>query len=99
MQLAALDANTLLIAAIAAVPATIAALASLRNGRALRTPSKTSIGRQVEDALHTAIANNYRLQAMGDEFDVPMPDKASASESRVEALNEVKTRAERRPRG
>jgi hypothetical protein len=93
------DWTLVLVALITAVPATIAAVNATRTRRAIETPSKTSIGRQVEDALHTAIANNYRLQAMGTEFDVPMPDKASASESKVEALNEVKTRAQRRPRG
>jgi hypothetical protein len=99
MPLAALDLTTILVALIAAVPATIAAVNATHARRALRTPSKTTIGKQVEDALQTAIANNYRLQAMGSEFDVPMPDRASEVESRVEALNDVKTRAQRRPRG
>jgi hypothetical protein len=97
--LAELDANTLLIAAIAAVPATIAALASLRNGRALRTPSKATIGRQVEDALQTAIANNFRLQSMANALDVAMPEKAAAVEADVLARNTIETRAERAQRG
>lgn len=86
---------TLLPGLAAAFYAAKAAEHSRRNAEALQTPSKTSIGQQVEDALQTAIANNYRLQAMGQEFDVPMPDKASEVESRVEALNDVKTRAQR----
>lgn len=84
------------VALITAVPATIAAVASVKNRNALKTPSKTPIGKQVEDALQTAIANNYRLQAMGQEFDVPMPERASSVESKVEALNDVRTRAERK---
>lgn len=99
MPLAVLDWGSVIAALIAGVPATVAALLASRNNRALRTPSGTSVGKQVESAHQTAIANNYRLQAMGQEFDVPMPDKASEAESKVEALNDVKTRAERRPHG
>jgi CHASE1-domain containing sensor protein len=70
-----------------------------RNTEALKTPSKTSIGKQVEDALQTAIANNYRLQAMAAELDVPMPEAASKMEEQVEALNDVQTRAQRKAHG
>lgn len=87
MLLAAVDGTIVLVALIGAVPATIAAVAALRNGRAMRTPSKTSIGQQVEDALHTSIANNYRLVALGDGLKVPMPPKAEAEEQRVRELN------------
>jgi hypothetical protein len=66
---------------------------------ALETPSKTRIGQQVEDALQTAIANNYRIQAMTGGVDAAMPEKAAAVEADVLARNEIKTRAQRADRG
>jgi hypothetical protein len=94
-----MDWTLVLVAAISAVPATVAAIAALHTRQAIKTPSKTSIGKQVEDALHTTLANNYRLQALVGELDVPMPDKAAAQEAKVEALNDVHTNAERAKRG
>lgn len=101
MPLAVIDYTLVAVALITAIPATIAAVASYLNHRALKTPSATAIGRQVEDALQTSIANNYRLQAMAAEFDVPMPEKAAEVETKVSALNEIRTRAQReaRPNG
>lgn len=95
MLAASIDYTTVIVALIAAIPATVAAYAALRNGRALKTPSKTSIGKQVEDALQTAIANNFRLQGMAHKLDVRMPDRAAAVEDKVVALNQIQTRAER----
>lgn len=94
-----LDWGSVVAALIAAVPGTIAAIAGIKNHRSLKTPSGTSVGKQVESTHQTSIANNYRLQAMGSKFDVPMPDKASEAESKVEALNDVMTRAEREQNG
>lgn len=90
------DWTLVLVALIGAIPATIAAWASLQAKRQLKTPSGTSIGKQVEDAHHTALANNYRLQALGNGFDVPLPDAAAAQEAKVEALNDVQTKAQRK---
>jgi hypothetical protein len=36
---------------------------------------------------------------MAQELDVPMPEAASKAEEQVEALNEIKTRAQRRASG
>lgn len=78
----------MVVALIAAVPASIAALASLSNRQQLKTPSGTSVGKQVESAHHTAIANNYRLQSLGENLDVPMPEKASSEEARSEQMRQ-----------
>lgn len=72
---------------------------SRRNAEALATPSKTTIGQQVEDALQTAIANNYRLQAMTGREDAAMPARAAEVEADVLARNMIETRAERAQRG
>lgn len=95
---ASVDWTLIIVAVITAVPATLAAYTGLANRKSLKTPSGTSIGKQVEDAHHTALANNYRLQAIGDGFDVPMPDKAAEEEARVEAMNDVQTKAQRKER-
>lgn len=87
--LAMIDWSLVIVAAIGAVPATIGAWAALQNGRKLRTPSGTSIGKQVEAAHHTSIASNYRLQAMGGELGVKMPHKAQDEERYVERLNTI----------
>lgn len=86
MPLASIEWTQVLIASIAAVPATIAAWASLSNRTSLKTPSGTTVGKQVENAHHVALANNYRLQALGDGFEVPMPEQALTEEARVEKL-------------
>jgi hypothetical protein len=72
------------IALIAGLPGIIAAFAALSVRQSVKTPSGTSVGKQVENMHHTALANNYRLQALGDGFDVPMPEKASREEARIE---------------
>lgn len=46
---------------IAAFGAAIAAILGAKNRNSLATPSGRSIGKQVESALHTGIANNMLL--------------------------------------
>jgi hypothetical protein len=70
-----------------------------RANEALKTPSKTSIGQQVENALQTAIANNFRLQALAGGEDAAMPERAAAVEADVLSRNMIETRAERSARG
>jgi hypothetical protein len=99
LPLAVLDWGSVIAALIAGIPATVAALLTYRNNRALQTRNGQKLGHQVDDALQTSIANNFRLKAISETFDVPMPDKASEVESRVESLNTLQTRKERRPHG
>lgn len=51
-----------MIALIAALPGIIAAWASLRTNREIRTPSGDSIGKVTERTHDTAIANNLHLR-------------------------------------
>lgn len=55
------------LALITALPGIIAALAGLSVRRSVKTPSKTSIGKQVEQAHHVVIANNHALHRDGRE--------------------------------
>lgn len=55
------------LALIAALPGIIAAIAALSVRRSVQTPSGPSIGQQVEDAHHVAIANNHALNRPGIE--------------------------------
>jgi hypothetical protein len=59
-----IDWTNVLVALIAGLPAIIAAIGVLFVHRAIRTPSRTAIGRQVEAAHHVALANNLRLAAL-----------------------------------
>jgi glutamate formiminotransferase len=87
--LAAIDYTTVLVALIAAIPATLAALGTLQIRRQIQTPSKTSIGRQIEDVNHTARANNYHLQAMGSDMGTATPPEAAAEVKQVNGLEGV----------
>jgi hypothetical protein len=78
---------TLLPGLFAAFYAYRASVASRDNRESLRTPSGTTVGKQVENTHHTSLANNYRLQALGDGLAVPMPEKAAQEEARIEDLN------------
>lgn len=60
----AINWNAVILALIAALPGIIAAVYAGRVHRKIKTPSGTPIGTQVEDALHTARANNYHLQVI-----------------------------------
>lgn len=58
----ALDWTAVTVAIIAAVGSIIAACANIVVIRLLWTPSRTRIGRQVEDTQQIALANNYAWQ-------------------------------------
>lgn len=62
-MLAAIDWTNVLDTAIITVPAIIAALYARSIHSSVQTPSKRSIGKQVESAHQTAIANNMLLSA------------------------------------
>jgi hypothetical protein len=58
------DWTNVLVALIAGLPAIIAAVYAGRIHSKIKTPSGTPIGKQVEDSLHTALANNYHLRTL-----------------------------------
>lgn len=70
----AINWNAVILALIAALPGIIAAIYAGRIHRKIKTPSGTPIGHQVENALHTALGNNYRLQRLTGE----VPDEKQA---------------------
>ena len=86
--LASVDWTNVLIALIAGLPAIIAAVAAVLVHRAVQTPSGTAIGKQVENALHTALANNYHLRSIGTTVDAPTPPESHAEQAKVDDLPE-----------
>lgn len=73
---------------IITIPAIIAAIFAARVHKQVGTPSGKNIGRQVEDALHVVLGNNYRLQSIGTKVDAPDHPKANGEEAKVEAIHE-----------
>lgn len=82
------DWTNVLVALIAGLPAIIAAFAAILVHRQIQTPSGTSIGKQVEGVLHTALANNYHLRAIGGTVNAPDPPEAQAEAAQVADLPE-----------
>lgn len=74
-MLAAVDWTNVFVALIAGAPAIIAAIYSVRVNGQIKTPSKRSIGEQVESAHLTAIANNMQLTTMNGATQTADPDK------------------------
>lgn len=81
------DWTQVLVALIFTIPAIIAAIYSARTHSQVQTPSGKSIGKQVEDALHTALSNNYHLQAIGAQVEAPTPPQANGEAEQVDGLN------------
>lgn len=71
---------------IAAIGSVIAAVLGTLNRRALTTPSGRSIGKQVESALHTGIANNMQLAAMNGPSKPATPEQLSAESATPPAV-------------
>lgn len=82
----AVDWTNVLVALIAGVPAIIGAIAGAILVVRTKTPSGTGIGKQVENALHTALANNYHLRSIGGTVAAPSPPEAQAQEEIVPGL-------------
>lgn len=74
------------IALVAGLSGIIAAVAALRVHRAVRTPSGTSIGRQVENVQHTALSNYYRLHSLTKGLDVPVPVEAEREDEQINGV-------------
>lgn len=87
--MAVIDWTQVILAGIAAVVTIANGLGIVLIHSHLRTPSRTTIGKQVESMHHTAIANNYRLQSLSGELGVPMPERAADEEAHVESLNTI----------
>lgn len=88
MLLAQTDVFDVLIALIAAIPATISAVAAGLVVIRIRTPSGTAIGKQVESAHHVALGNNYRLRALSGELNVSLDPKTGIEEAKAQPPDE-----------
>lgn len=86
MLVASVDWTKVLLGLIAIVPTTVSCLMWVYLHSQIKTPSGTSIGRQVENALHTALANNYHLRSIGGTVDAPAQPEATAEEAKVPGL-------------
>jgi hypothetical protein len=99
MPLAVVGWPDVMVALIAGLPAIISAIVALRVHREIQTPNGNTIGTQVEQSQRTALASNYRLQAIGNGLDVEMPEAAAHEEARVEELNTMQTRKSKHKHG
>jgi hypothetical protein len=54
--------------------------------RDVRTPSGRPIGSQVEDTLHTAIANHHYVNAISEKIGAERPQLGNGEAEKVEAL-------------
>jgi hypothetical protein len=88
MLAASIDWTNVILALIAATPGIIAAIYAGKVHRQVKTPSGKPIGAQVEDALHTALSNNYHLQSIGAKVEAATPPQANGEAQKVEALTE-----------
>lgn len=88
MIVASVDWTNVLVALIAGLPAIIAAIAAMLVRRDIKTPSGTAIGKQVENALHTSLANNYHLRALGNTVGAPPSPEARTEAAKVPDLPE-----------
>ena len=89
----AVDWTQVLVAVIVGLPAIISAGFAARSSRsasavqeAIKTPSDRPIGRQVEAALHSTIANNYRLQVLGGRAASEFEQEAEVLEAQTERI-------------
>lgn len=85
---AGIDWTNVIVALIAGLPAIIAAIAAVSIHQKIATPSGTAIGKQVESALHTALANNYHLRGIGDAVNAPQSRAGTSEAEQVPDLPE-----------
>lgn len=71
MLVAAIDWTTVTVAGITAIPATVAALASLHVRREIRTPSGDTIGQVIERSHDIGCANHAILRKQNGGRDEP----------------------------
>lgn len=87
MPFAAIGWPDVAIALIAGLPGILAAVAALRVHKAIQTPSKTPIGKQVEDVNHTARSNWHTLDAVRKDVGTELPSEAHREADSVDGLN------------
>lgn len=87
MPLASIGWPDVMIALIAGLPGIIAAIAALRVHGAIKTPSGTPIGKQVEATHHVALGNNYRLRSVTGDLGAETPPRAADEEAKVPELD------------
>lgn len=78
-----IDWTQVLVALIAGLPAILAAIFAGLIHRQIKTPSKRPIGQQVEDVLHTALANNYHLQLIAPAVHAPTTPESLSVQAQV----------------
>ena len=84
-----IDWTQVLVALIAGLPAILAAIFAGLIHAQIKTPSKRPIGKQVEDVLHTALANNYHLQSIAPAVNAPTTPESQAVQAQVPGPPEV----------
>lgn len=84
-----IDWTNVIVSCVVGTPSIIAAIGVYLVHGKINTPSGKSIGRQVEDGLHVALANNMHLNAVTSKVDALVPAEAVVEESKVPGLIEV----------
>lgn len=87
-MVAAIDWTNVIVALIVGLPAIIAAIFAGSVHRQIKTPSGKTLGKQVEDVIHTVLSNNYHLQSIGAKVEAATPPQADGEAQQVEALHE-----------
>jgi hypothetical protein len=87
-MIAAIDWTYIIVALISGLPAIIAAIFAGRVNRKIRTPSGTPIGDQVENVLHTSLANHYRIRKIGGAVGADTSPAAGTEAAKVPDLPE-----------
>lgn len=86
MLIASVDWTMVIDTAILTIPAIIAALYARSVHLQVRTPSGRSIGKQVEDTLHTTISNYHYANAISDKVGAEPPPAANGEAAKVDAI-------------
>jgi hypothetical protein len=76
------------VALLVGLPGIISAIYAARVHHQIKTPSKLPIGQQVENNLHTGLANNYRLRSISDAVQAPESAESHTEAEKVPDLPE-----------
>jgi type III secretory pathway component EscV len=83
-----IDWTNVLDTLIVAIPAIIAAIYAGRVHSKVKTPSGKSIGKQVEDTLHTSISNHHYAAAISEKVGASPSPQANGEAEKVAGLTE-----------
>jgi hypothetical protein len=86
LAMTSINWTDVLVALIAGLPAIIAAVGVILVRKEVKTPNGTSLGAQVEAAVHAAVSNNLHLQAISKQVDAPVSEAAVAEAQLVPKL-------------